>query len=107
MGNLVPRIRGVDIAAPEGAPVRATAAGRVALRQDLYFSGHSVIIDHGHGINSTYLHMSSVAVVEGQDVSRGEIIGAVGATGRVTGPHLHWGVNWFGVRLDPQLLTRP
>lgn len=98
---------GVDIAAPDGTPVLAPAAGRVSLRGDLYFSGNTVIIDHGHGINSTYLHMSTVAVVEGQEIAQGDVIGAVGATGRATGPHLHWGMNWFGVRLDPELLVAP
>ncbi len=98
---------GVDIAAAEGTPVRAPATGIVILRGDLYFSGNTLIIDHGHGVNSTYLHMSEVFVVDGQEVAQGDIIGAVGATGRVTGPHLHWGVNWFGVRLDPELLVAP
>ncbi|MCZ6603601.1 MAG: M23 family metallopeptidase [Alphaproteobacteria bacterium] len=95
---------GLDIGAPEGTPVLAPAAGRVTLVRDLYFSGNTVILDHGHGVFSTFLHMSAVEVEEGAEVAQGAPIGRVGATGRVTGPHLHWALNWYGVRLDPALL---
>jgi len=96
---------GVDFAASRGTPVKAPAPGRVTLvHEDMYFSGGTVILDHGHGISSVFIHLSRIDVGGGQRVDRGEVIGAVGATGRATGPHLHWGVNWFDERLDPQLL---
>lgn len=96
---------GVDIAATTGTPIRATAAGVVRLaRSDVYFTGGTVILDHGHGLTSTYLHMSRLDVKQGRQVGQGEVIGAVGATGRVTGPHLCFRMNWFDVRLDPQLM---
>ncbi len=97
---------GVDIAAPEGAPVLATAAGTVALvHQDMFYSGKTVMIDHGHGLSSVYIHMSQIAVKEGQHVEKGEQIGAVGMTGRATGPHLHWGISLFRTHLDPMLIV--
>lgn len=96
---------GVDYAAPAGTPVKAPAPGTVTLvHEDMYFSGGTIILDHGHGISSVLIHLSRVDVDDGQRVERGDVIGAVGATGRATGPHLHWGVNWFDKRLDPQLL---
>ena len=96
---------GVDFAVPKGTPVKAPASGRVTLVDpDMYFSGGTVILDHGHGINSVYIHLSRIDVHVGQMVVQGQVIGAVGATGRATGPNLHWGVNWFETRLDPQLL---
>jgi len=99
---------GVDVAMPTGTPVKATTDGRVTLAEkDLYFTGGSIIIDHGHGLSSTYIHLSEVAVEVGQVVKQGETIGAIGATGRVTGPHLDWRFNWFKERLDPQLLAPP
>lgn len=99
---------GVDIAAPKGTPVVAPVAGVVRLAEpDLFFSGGTVILDHGHGISSTYVHLIDIRVEPGDRVSRGEIIGDVGATGRATGPNLHWGVNWFAVDLDPALLVPP
>ena len=97
---------GVDIAAPEGTPVRAPAAGEIRLAEpDLYYSGGTVILDHGHGLSSSFLHMSRVDVAVGQLVAQGEVIGAIGATGRVTGAHLDWRMNWFERRLDPALLV--
>ncbi len=97
---------GVDIAAPKGTPIRAPAAATVALAYDqMFFSGKLIILDHGLGLTSVYAHMSSLAVKAGDKVKRGAVIGAVGATGRVTGPHLHWGVNLFGLGLDPALLA--
>ena len=100
--------RGVDVAAPEGAPVTAMASGTVSLAEaDLFFTGGTVIIDHGHGVHSIYAHLSQVDVAEGQEVAQGARIGAVGATGRATGPHLHWGVYWFDRAVDPALLVGP
>lgn len=97
---------GVDVAAPEGAPVRAPAAGLVTLAEpDLYYSGGTLIIDHGHGLSSSFLHLSEVLVSPGQRVERGELIGRVGATGRATGPHLDWRMNLLDARIDPQLLV--
>ena len=98
---------GVDVAAPEGAPVRAAAAGMVRLAADLYYSGNTVIIDHGFGLSTTYLHLRDSAVAPGQRVARGDIIGAVGATGRAKGVHLDWRLNWFDTRLDPALVVGP
>ncbi len=94
---------GVDIAAPEGTPVHAPSGGQVTMvHEDMFFSGGTLIIDHGHGVSSTYLHLSEILVREGQQVDRGEEIARVGATGRATGPHLCWRINWFQERLDPK-----
>jgi murein DD-endopeptidase MepM/ murein hydrolase activator NlpD len=99
---------GLDIAAPAGSPVVAPADGRVALvAPDMYYTGGTVILDHGHGLTSAFLHMSEVGVAEGEFVNKGDRIGAVGATGRVTGPHLDWRVNLFAARLDPAFLLPP
>jgi murein DD-endopeptidase MepM/ murein hydrolase activator NlpD len=99
---------GLDIAGPVGTPVVASAAGRVSLAEnDLYFTGGTIIIDHGYGLSSTYSHLNSVEVRQGQVLSPGERIGTIGATGRASGPHLDWRLNWFEVRLDPQLLLPP
>ncbi|HEX6958588.1 MAG TPA: M23 family metallopeptidase [Ferrovibrio sp.] len=96
---------GLDIAAPKGTPVVATTDGVVVLAEpDLYYTGGTVIIDHGMGVTAAYLHMQTVLVKAGQRVRQGEQIGTVGATGRATGPHLDWRVNWFDVRIDPQRL---
>jgi len=98
---------GLDIAAPAGAPVVAPAAGIVTLLQaDNYFSGRTIILDHGLGLSSTFLHLSSIRVRLGQRVEKGKMIGTVGASGRATGPHLDWRINWLSQRLDPQLLLR-
>ena len=97
---------GLDVAVPTGTPVQAPASGKVRLAEtDLYYSGGTIIIDHGHGLTSSFLHLSKVSVEAGQNIERGDIIGAVGATGRVTGAHLDWRYNWFDQRLDPALLT--
>ena len=99
---------GLDIAAPAGAPVVASTAGLVVLAdKDLYYTGGTIVIDHGFGLIGVYSHLSRLDVRVGQQVKQGERIGAVGATGRVTGAHLDWRVNWFDVRLDPQLLLPP
>lgn len=97
---------GVDIAAPIGTKVIAPAAGRVTLAEnDLYFSGGTLIVDHGFGLTSTFLHLSKITVKVGQYVEQGMTIAQIGATGRATGPHLDWRMNWFTVRLDPELLV--
>ena len=94
---------GTDIAAGSGAVVRAMADGVVSLAHpDLFFTGATVMIDHGLGLQSVYAHLSRLEVSEGQAVRKGGTIGAIGASGRATGPHLHWGVSWQEVRLDPQ-----
>ena len=99
---------GIDIAAPEGAPVAAPAAGIVALAEPgLFFTGGTIMLDHGHGLTSVYSHLSEITAKMGARVGRGETIGRVGATGRVTGSHLDWRVNLFTTRLDPALLVGP
>ncbi len=96
---------GMDIAVPQGTPVKAPAGGIVTFADpDLYLTGGTVLIDHGHGVSSNFLHMSRIDVKVGERIEQGQIIGAVGKTGRASGPHLHWGLNWFNVRLDPLLL---
>ncbi|HEX4853838.1 M23 family metallopeptidase [Arenimonas sp.] len=96
---------GMDIAAPNGTPVLAPAAGVVTLAApDFYLTGGTLLLDHGHGISSNFLHLSRIDVQVGDRVEQGQVIGAVGATGRATGPHLHWGMNWFDVRIDPLLV---
>ncbi|MFK0572485.1 M23 family metallopeptidase [Endozoicomonas sp.] len=97
---------GLDIAVPTGTVISATADGIVRLSDsNLYYSGGTIIIDHGHGIFSSFLHLSKVSVKDGAFIKRGQVIGEVGATGRVTGAHLDWRYNWFDKRLDPALLT--
>lgn len=97
---------GLDIAADKGTPVRSPAAGVVAFTHpDMYFNGATVVLDHGHGLTSTYIHLSRIEVEPGEWVDRGQAIGAVGASGRATGPHLHWGMQWFDRHIDPRLLV--
>ena len=97
---------GVDVAAPTGAPVHAPAPGIVTLAEpDLFYSGGTIIIDHGHELSSSFLHLSKVLVSVGQRVETGTLIAQVGATGRATGPHLDWRMNWRDARVDPQLLA--
>ena len=98
---------GVDIAAPAGTPVRAAASGRVTLADTLTLSGGTVIVDHGFGLSSSYLHLETMAVAPGDRVAQGDGIGTVGATGRATGPHLDWRLNWYRARLDPALAAGP
>lgn len=96
---------GMDIAAPTGTAVIAPWAGQVVLAEpDMYYSGGTLIIDHGMGITSTYIHLSKLHLKSGDKVKAGDLIAEIGATGRVTGPHLDWRLNWFDRRLDPQLL---
>jgi hypothetical protein len=94
----------VDINLPAGTPVRAIADGRVAFAGEQFFGGRSVVIDHGGGVFSVYYHLKEFSVAEGQEISRGDRIGSVGATGRATGPHLHFGVRVPGGRVDPTRL---
>ena len=96
---------GLDMAAPKGTPVAAAADGRVALAGDLYFSGGTVLLDHGGGLFTQYMHLSRIDVKDGDVVARGTILGLVGATGRVTGPHLHWGARLNGARVNPEALV--
>ncbi|NRB54678.1 MAG: M23 family metallopeptidase [Salinicola sp.] len=95
---------GMDIAAAEGTPVKAPASGVITFADDLYLTGGTVLLDHGYGISSNFLHLSRIDVKVGDRVEQGEVIGAVGSTGRATGPHLHWGMNWFDTRIDPLLV---
>ena len=93
---------GLDFAQKEGAPVKAMINGIVTLvEKDLYYTGGTLIFDHGHGISTLYMHLNEIFVKKGQKIKRGDIIGTVGSTGRATGPHLDIRLNWFGTRLDP------
>jgi murein DD-endopeptidase MepM/ murein hydrolase activator NlpD len=96
---------GLDMAAPKGTPVAAAADGRVALAGDLYFSGGTVLVDHGGGLFTQYMHLSRIDVKDGDVVAKGTVVGLVGATGRVTGPHLHWGARLNGARVNPEALV--
>lgn len=97
---------GVDMAAPTGTPIHAPADGTVSLSADHYLNGGFTLIDHGQGVSTSYLHQSKRLVKEGELVKRGQLIGEIGQTGRATGPHLHWAMNWFEVKLDPSRSTR-
>jgi len=92
---------GADFLSPAGTPVKAPNSGRILIAQDLYFSGNTVVIDHGLGLFSLLAHLSLIEVREGDRVAVGQVVGKVGATGRVTGPHLHWAVRLNGARVDP------
>jgi len=98
---------GLDIAAPEGTPITAPAAGRVIEVGDYFFNGNTVLIDHGQGLISMYNHLSHIDVTKGMRVARGEQIGAIGKTGRVTGAHLHWTLSLNNARVDPILFLDP
>lgn len=100
--------RGVDIAAPAGTPVVAPASGVVTLlHHDMFFTGVTVMIDHGFGVSTVYAHLADATVETGDAVAAGDVIGHVGMTGRATGPHLHWGVYWYETAIDPQALVPP
>jgi len=94
---------GLDIAAPVGTPIHAPAPGRVILTGDFFYAGKAVMLDHGHGLLSFYAHLDSIDVHEGQELDRGAPLGTMGMTGRVTGPHLHWGVYLNRTQVDPEL----
>lgn len=97
---------GVDMGVPVGTPVRAPAGGMVTLAHpDMFYSGGTLIIDHGHGVSSTLMHLSEVLVKEGDRVEQGQQVARSGASGRVSGPHLDWRMNWFGEHIDAQLLV--
>lgn len=97
---------GLDVATAQGTPVKAPAGGIITFaKPDLYLTGGTVLIDHGMGISSNFLHLSRLDVKVGDRVEQGQVIGLVGMTGRATGPHMHWGMNWLKVRIDPQLLV--
>ncbi len=99
---------GVDVAAPTGTPLTTPAPGVVTLAHpDMFYSGGTLIIDHGHGVSSTLMHLSKVLVKVGDEVTPGDIVAEVGASGRATGPHLDWRMNWRNTRIDPQLLVPP
>jgi murein DD-endopeptidase MepM/ murein hydrolase activator NlpD len=98
---------GIDLAAPQGSAIRAPAPGRVTLAQPaMHFEGGLVLIDHGQGLITAYLHQSRLEVRPGQDLMRGDVIGRVGMTGRATGPHLCWRMKWRDRNLDPSLLVK-
>ena len=98
---------GVDIAAPEGTDILAPTEAIVRMAEkDLYYTGGTVMLDHGHGVTSVYSHLSSINVKVGNKINKGQKIGEVGSTGRSTGPHLDWRINWFSERLDPALFIK-
>lgn len=97
---------GVDVAAPSGTPVKAPADGVIRLAEEgMYFEGGLIFIDHGQWLESAFLHLSRIDVKQGDRVKAGDVIGAVGATGRATGPHMHWSLKWMGTLVDPQLVA--
>ncbi len=98
---------GLDLRASTGTPIRASGPGRVVLAYDLYYSGNTVILDHGGGLFTLYAHLSRMDVAEGEDVAAGDVVGLAGATGRVTGPHLHWGAKIGADPFDPRALLDP
>ena len=95
---------GLDVAGPVGTPINAALAGKVTLSGDFFFFGQLLVVDHGHGVNTLYAHLSERLVAEGETVARGQLIARMGATGRVTGPHLHFSLSWYQTWLDPQPL---
>jgi murein DD-endopeptidase MepM/ murein hydrolase activator NlpD len=98
---------GTDYSAAEGATVLAAASGRVGLAEEQFFAGRAVFLDHGEGLFSMYFHLSRILVRPGQEVRAGDLLGRVGSTGRVSGPHLHFAVRWRGARVDPGILLEP
>jgi murein DD-endopeptidase MepM/ murein hydrolase activator NlpD len=105
-GSVQSTHQGLDFRVPNGTPVAAVNSGHVILARPLFFEGNCVVIDHGQGLLTLYLHLSKFSVKEGDDVKKGEEIGLSGGTGRATGPHLHLAVRWQGVYLNPQILLK-
>jgi murein DD-endopeptidase MepM/ murein hydrolase activator NlpD len=105
-GKLASVHKGMDFRARTGTPVRAANSGEVVLARPLYYEGNCVVIDHGLGLFTISMHLSQIVVKDGQRVATGDLIGRSGATGRVTGPHLHWAVRWQSAYLDPAKLLR-
>jgi len=105
-GKVQSRHLGLDYAVPSGTPIRAINGGRVVLAQRLYFEGGFIVIDHGQGLMSLYLHLSDFKIKEGDEVAAGQVIAASGGSGRATGPHLHLAVRWQGIYLDPAAVLR-
>ena len=97
---------GVDMANIEGTPIHAPANATVSISDAYYLDGGFTLLDHGHGVSTSYLHQSKRLVKPGDVILRGQVIGLIGMTGRATGPHLHWAMNWFQVKLDPSRSTR-
>ena len=97
---------GIDVAAPIGTPVIAPASGIVTYTENMYFSGWTLVLDHGYNLSSSFLHLDKILVQVGDRIAQGEIIALVGASGRVTGPHLDWRMNWHTQRIDPGLLMK-
>lgn len=98
---------GLDYAGKKGEPVKAPADGTVLMYvPDMFYSGGTMIIDHGHGVSSTFLHLSASYVKVGDKIKQGDVVAAIGSSGRATGPHLDWRINWFNVRLDPALVLK-
>ncbi len=96
---------GIDFHAPEGTPVKSMMDGVVTLvENDMYFTGGTIIFDHGHGISTLYMHMKDINVKKGQKVKKGQIVGTLGQSGRATGPHLDIRLNWFNIKLDPMTI---
>jgi murein DD-endopeptidase MepM/ murein hydrolase activator NlpD len=105
-GSVQSTHQGLDFRVPSGTSVEAVNNGRVILARALFFEGNCIVIDHGQGLLTLYLHLSKFAVKEGDDVKKGQQIGLSGGTGRATGPHLHLAVRWQGVYLNPQVLLK-
>jgi murein DD-endopeptidase MepM/ murein hydrolase activator NlpD len=105
-GRTKSRHQGLDLKGARGDPIRAANDGRVALARGCFYSGNTVVLDHGNGVHTLYFHLTQFKVKAGQMVKRGQVLGTVGDTGRVTGPHLHWGVKLSNVYVDPQALLR-
>jgi murein DD-endopeptidase MepM/ murein hydrolase activator NlpD len=97
---------GVDMAAPVGTPIHAPASGTVLISDDYYLDGGFTLIDHGQGVSTCYLHQSKRLVKPGDTIKRGQLMGLIGQTGRASGPHLHWAMNWFQMKLDPSRSAR-
>lgn len=105
-GSMKSYHRGTDLRAGVGTPIRAPAGGKVVLAKNLYYSGNTVLLDHGYGLYTLYAHLSKIRVKKGAVLKRGKLLGLAGATGRVNGPHLHWGAIIHDTRVDPLYLTK-